>query len=125
MNTTSISMFLAGVVVLGGSVRGADEVKVVRDVEYARAGDQSLKLDLYVPSNTKSPPVVVWVHGGAWRGGSKSNPSVLPLTEKGYAVASVEYRLSPVAKFPAQIHDIKAAIRFLRATGIQNGISTH
>src|SRR6476660_2441404 len=77
----------------------ADAPRVVRDVEYARAGDISLKLDLYVPANVKSPPVVVWIHGGAWRGGSKNNPSVLPLTEKGYAVASVEYRLSTVAQF--------------------------
>src|SRR5206468_5491503 len=69
------------------------------------------------------PPVVVWVHGGAWRGGSKSNPSILPLTEKGFAVASVDYRLSPVAQFPAQIHDIKAAIRYLRGTAKEHGIS--
>src|SRR5262245_50507483 len=99
-----------------------DESKVIRDLEYARVGDTSLKLDLYVPSAAKSPPVVVWVHGGAWRSGSKANPSVLPLTERGYAVASVDYRLSPVAPFPAQVHDIKAAIRFLRANAKEYGI---
>src|SRR4051812_14223523 len=102
----------------------ADELRTSRDLEYARVGDTSLKLDLYVPAAAKSPPVVVWVHGGAWRSGSKNNPSVLPLTERGYAVASVDYRLSPVAPFPAQIHDIKAAIRYLRATAKQHGIST-
>src|SRR5438876_10576574 len=87
-------------------VSAVDDVKTMRDIEYARVGDISLRLDLYVPANAKSPPLVVWVHGGAWKGGSKSNPSVLPLTERGYAVASVDYRLSPVAQFPAQIHDI-------------------
>ena len=91
-------------------------------MEYARVGEASLKLDLYVPANVKSPPLVVWVHGGAWRGGSKNNPSVLPLTDRGYAVASVDYRLSPVAQFPAQIHDIKAAIRYLRAKAKEQGI---
>ena len=60
----------------------ADELRTSRDLEYARAGDTSLKLDLYVPVNAKSPPVVVWVHGGAWRSGSKNNPSVLPLTQR-------------------------------------------
>jgi acetyl esterase/lipase len=106
------------------SIKAADDVRVARDLEYARVGDTSLKLDLYVPAAAKSPPVVVWVHGGAWRSGSKNNPSVLPLTERGYAVASVDYRLSPVAPFPAQIHDIKAAIRYLRASAKQHGIST-
>jgi acetyl esterase/lipase len=102
----------------------ADDIRITRDLEYARVGETSLKLDLYVPTNAKSPPVIVWIHGGAWRSGSKNNPSVLPLTESGFAIASVDYRLSPVAQFPAQVHDIKAAIRYLRATAKQHGIST-
>ena len=84
------------------------------DVEYARVGDQSLKLDLYLPA-AKGAPLLVYVHGGAWRGGSKANPPILELQERGFAIASVDYRLSTEATFPAQIHDIKAAIRFLRA----------
>ena len=107
----------------GSAVRAADTPRLIRDIEYARVGDISLKLDLYVPTAAKSPPVIVWVHGGAWRGGSKANPSVLPLTEHGYAVASVDYRLSPVAQFPAQIYDIKAAVRCLRGTAKEHGIS--
>jgi len=106
------------------SLHAADNVRITRDLEYARAGDISLKLDLYVPTNVSSPPVIVWIHGGAWRGGSKNNPSIQPLTEKGFAVASVEYRLSPIAQFPAQIHDIKAAIRYLRGTAKDHGIAT-
>ena len=45
--------------------QAADELRTVRDLEYARVGDMSLKLDLYVPAAAKSPPLVVWVHGGA------------------------------------------------------------
>jgi acetyl esterase/lipase len=59
--------------------------------------------------------LIVWVHGGAWRSGSKKDMPLGKLVEDGYAVASVDYRLSTQAKFPTQIHDLKAAIRFLRA----------
>jgi acetyl esterase/lipase len=92
-------------------------VTVVRDLEYARIGDISLKLDLYLPERRgEAPrPLVVWVHGGGWRGGSKENTSALPLLRRDYAVASIGYRLSQVATFPAQIEDCKAAIRWLRA----------
>jgi len=58
---------------------------------------------------------VIWIHGGAWRGGTKDQCPAVPMLRQGYAVASVEYRLSQVAIWPAQIHDCKAAVRFLRA----------
>ena len=87
---------------------------VVRDVEYARIGEYSLKLDVHLPRARAQSPLIVWVHGGAWRSGSKSNMPLGTIVEEGYAVASVDYRLSTDARFPAQIHDIKAAIRFLR-----------
>lgn len=106
------------------STTGAHEPRRKFDLEYARAGDTPLLLDLYVPAHTPSPPVVVWVHGGAWRSGSKKDPPLLPLANRGIAVASIDYRLSPVAKFPAQAHDIKAAIRFLRAKSSELGIRT-
>jgi acetyl esterase/lipase len=97
----------------------ADAPTLLRDIEYARVGDHRLLLDLYLPPAGKAdapkPPLVVWVHGGAWRAGSKSDMPLKPLVDKGYAIASVDYRLSPVAPFPAQVHDLKAAIRFLRA----------
>jgi len=85
------------------------------DVEYATVDGHTLKLDLYQPGGDRPAPVIVWVHGGAWRSGSKSPMPLGALVRRGYAVASVDYRLSPVARFPAQVHDIKAAIRFLRA----------
>lgn len=92
---------------------------VIRDVEYARVGEHALKLDLYLPSRKPGSPLLIWVHGGAWRSGSKSSMPLEKLVEDGYAIASVDYHLSTQAKFPAQIHDLKAAIRFLRAHGAE------
>lgn len=97
------------------------EIEVSRDIEFAKVGYVSLKLDLYRPVDAKAPTLIVWVHGGAWRAGSKDNMPLEELVKRGYAVASVDYRLSPVAKFPAQVHDCKAAIRFLRASSKQYG----
>jgi acetyl esterase/lipase len=92
------------------------------DIEYARVGDLSLKLDLHRPANAAEPaPLIIWVHGGAWRSGSKKDVPLLPLVEQGWAIASVEYRLTPVAPFPANIHDLKAALRFLRAHAAEFG----
>jgi acetyl esterase/lipase len=85
-------------------------------VEFARVGTKVLMLDLYQPADRSAPsPLVIWVHGGAWRSGSRGKVPVTELTLRGYAIASVDYRLSGEAPFPAQVHDIKAAIRFLRA----------
>lgn len=87
---------------------------VTRGLTFAQVGDTELKLDLYRPDG---PPagVIVWVHGGAWRGGSREGVDLKGMTALGWAVASVDYRLSTQARFPAQIHDIKAALRHLRA----------
>src|SRR5919205_2303741 len=103
MNITRIYLLLIGLLGVCVASSIADDGKIQRDIEYARVGDISLKLDLYVPANAKSPPLVVWVHGGAWKGGSKNDSPLAPLTQRGYAVASVDYRLSGVAQFPAQV----------------------
>src|SRR3954447_10629247 len=87
---------------------------ILTDIEYARTGEQALKLDLHLPPEKLRAPLIVWVHGGAWRSGSKKDMPLGRLVEEGYAIASVDYRLSTQARFPAQIHDLKAAIRFLR-----------
>lgn len=88
--------------------------ETIPGIEFASVDGLSLKLDLHRPEREK-PPLVVYVHGGAWRAGSRDDVPVLGLLDHGFAIASVDYRLSPQARFPAQIHDIKAAIRFLRA----------
>lgn len=80
-------------------------------------GTQMLLMDIYRPSGTGPFPMVVWIHGGGWSGGSYQTPppALGQMLARGIAMASVEYRLSGVAIFPAQIHDVKGAVRFLRA----------
>jgi len=91
--------------------------KVYRDLEYIKGGHERQRLDLYVAEKADAPlPVIVWVHPGAWMFGSKNDVGpALPFVQKGYAVASIGYRLSQHARFPAQIEDCKAAVRWLRA----------
>lgn len=114
------------VVVLGGSLSVAESAAPVvhKDIEFANVDGHSLKLDLYLPAETKNPSLLVWIHGGGWRAGSKSNCPISWLTDDGYAVASISYRLTDKAIFPAQIHDCKAAIRWLRANAGKHGYST-
>ena len=86
------------------------------DVVYGKAGDRELHLDMVLPAKTSKPyPCVVWFHGGGWRTGDRKDNQAAWLAREGYVAASVDYRLSDEALFPAQIHDCKAAIRFLRA----------
>lgn len=88
---------------------------VHRDIVFANASGVDLKLDLYLPQDKATPrPLVVWVHGGGWRNGSKEQTPARFLLDRGYAVASINYRLSDVAKFPAQIDDCRAALEYLR-----------
>ena len=89
--------------------------RALRDLEYVAGGHERQKLDLYLPAEGANRPVIVWVHGGAWQGGSKERCPALPFLRQGYAVASVNYRLSQHALFPAQLEDCKAALRWLRA----------
>jgi acetyl esterase/lipase len=104
----------------------------VPDLVYGEVlGYRPLELDLYLPPTGGSAPVIVYVHGGGWRRGSRREP--LPvlgadfydsLTEQGFAVAAIDYRLSGEAPFPAALQDVKAAIRFLRAHADQYGIDS-
>lgn len=108
------------ILLLISSMAIADEKHVTRGVEFARVNDEPLRLDLYRPTGgdltqAAATPLIVWVHGGAWRAGDRSSMPLPALVAKGYAVASIDYRLTTSAPFPANIHDIKAAIRFLRA----------
>ncbi len=100
------------------------KMTVLRNIEYVPGGHERQKLDLYLPKEADSSgkrPLLVWIHGGAWLGGSKERPLALRFVEKGYAVASINYRLSQHAISPAQIEDCKAAIRWLRANAAKHG----
>jgi len=96
-----------------------DDVQVLRDVEFGRGGGRPLRMDIYRPKAPPEEPMpaVIWIHGGAWRQGDKESggPRLVPLVQHGYFGASIEYRLSPEAVFPAQIEDCKCAVRYLRA----------
>lgn len=131
-----ISLFSGALVAILHEVRAADDAirPTHADLVYAKVNDLELRLDLYLPkvaaprasdatedARAAPGPLLVWIHGGAWRAGSKSTMPLGFLVARGYAAASVDYRLSPVARFPAQVHDIKAAIRFLRRRASEFG----
>ena len=104
------------------SERLPNGVLVDRNLVYSKAEvfdgreKRDLLLDLYRPEEVDGKlPVIVWVHGGAWWAGSKTFCPAVWMVRRGYAVASINYRLSQHAPFPAQIHDCKASIRYLRS----------
>lgn len=111
-----ISWFLIPLLALAAPVRA--EVREFPDLTYQKIGGNDLQLDLFVPDVDPRPPLVVYVHGGSWTKGSRKSLSpkwLTWLTDQGFAVASIEYRFSNEAKFPAQLEDCKSAIRWLRA----------
>lgn len=108
-----------------------DGTRLYASAVYATVlGHRPLRLDLRVPAGDGPWPLVVWVHGGGWRTGDRRllPGTIAPLRffervqRRGYAVASVDYRLSAEARFPAQLHDVKAAIRWLRAHAAPLGL---
>jgi pectinesterase len=95
------------------------------DVTYAQYGDRTLQMDIYRPKNAPEKlPAIVCIHGGGWGKGAKIHHRNVAqaLAGEGYVTASIDYRLSGEAIFPAHIHDCKAAVRFLRANAKEFGI---
>jgi acetyl esterase/lipase len=88
---------------------------VHRDLAYVTNGHRLQKLDLYTPKSGRRLPVIISIHGGAFKFGSKNDMVPTEYLAQGYAIASIDYRLSGDALFPAQIQDCKAAVRWLRA----------
>lgn len=111
-----------GVFAAPAQASGADGYTTYSDVPYAFGNSQQV-LDLHVPKGVWWAPVIVYVHGGGWAGGDKTELQRIPewdsLLVQGFAVASVNYSLSTTAKFPQQIHEVKAAIRYLRANSFR------
>gem|GEM_PF-430364 len=108
--------------VLGAGVAKSD---VIKDIEYARPDNHSLLLDLHLPDTpSKTPlPVVIWVHGGGWKNGSKKNCKAAWLVKEGFAVASINFRLTNVAQWPAQIEDCREAVRWIRRNAAAYGLN--
>lgn len=97
-------------------------VRILRDVAYVEHGSPEQTLDLYLPPSPAVRPLAIWVHGGGWIEGSKADPLVISFVSDGYALASVDYRLAPGARYPAQLEDCKAAVRWLRANAFEYGL---
>lgn len=109
-------------------------VRAVENITYVRRGAHALQMDLYLPAGpagaplpTRLPaklPAIVLVHGGGWQSGVRANfaPMAIRMAERGFAAATVSYRLAPEARYPAAIHDVKAALRWVRAHAGEYGI---
>ena len=97
-------------------------VTVHRDLTYVTNGHARQKLDLYLPKEGKLLPLIINIHGGAFRGGSKEIGVPVDYLALGYGLASINYRLSQHAIFPAQIEDCKAAVRWLRANAAKHNL---
>ncbi len=101
--------------------------KTLTDIVYGTGGFTQLTLDLYYSAANLDPaPLVVFIHGGSFDAGDKrtvrQQPELPELMSRGYAVASLDYRLGPAAAFPAPIEDVKAGVRFLRANSDRYGL---
>ena len=97
------------------------EIITESDIEYTRIGDQPLKLDLARPKAPGKYPGVICIHGGGWRAGNKSSHIALTrrLAKEGFVAITVQYRFAPKDRFPAQIDDVRCAVRWLRANAQQ------
>jgi acetyl esterase/lipase len=101
-----------------GLSQASQEVSILRDVVYGRAGGVDLKFDVAKPVDGNGPyPAIVFFHGGGWQQGHKSHMHrwLRRFASEGYVAVSVGYRFAPEFKWPSQVQDAKAAVRFLRA----------
>lgn len=103
-----------------------DSVRAVKGIPYVQRGAHALQLDLYLPVQARAGqvPGIVFVHGGGWRAGVRDNfaPMAIRMAERGYAAATISYRLSPEALYPAAVQDARAAVRWMRAHAKEYGI---
>src|SRR5436190_47405 len=96
-----------------------------KDVEFGKGGETTLHLDIARPEKAeKRLPCIVVIHGGGWRGGNFKQhvPQIFDFAKRGYVSATVQYRLVPAGRWPAQIEDVKCAVRYLRANADKYGI---
>jgi acetyl esterase/lipase len=118
---------VVGLFLSAGSIYAFQAPKVDSDVVYCNCQGLALKMDLYYPQPVRSAlPVVLYIHGGGWYSGDKTSGvgqvDIPELVKRGYLVAAVNYRLAPRYPFPAQIEDVKCAVRYLRANAATYGL---
>ena len=103
----------------------SDDVQIERDIVYGHGGDLELHLDLARPRELDGLlPAILFMHGGGWSKGNRQagEAGTMLLAKQGYVAATISYRLAPAACFPAQLHDCKTAVRWLRANASTYGI---
>jgi len=102
--------------------------EILKDIEYGRAGEASLKLDVFVPDGPGPFPTAVLVHGGGWEGGDKQTYITYifePLSQAGFTWFSIDYRLAPAHPFPAAVDDVRRAIRFVKENAARYKVDPH
>ena len=110
-----------------GTIKG--RVTILRGLVYRVAGGQTLRLDAYLPRSNGSPrPAVVIVHGGGWRSGTRATfapgessvePTARLFAARGWATFSIDYRLAPASRFPAEVSDVQSALAWVRRNGVR------
>ena len=113
----SVALTLIGVSPSAAAGATPSDVRITPDVVYRVVDGERLRIDAYVPSaRTAKRPAILFVHGGAWQGGDKTNftTNATRLAGLGYAAFSVNYRLTPAHPYPAAVDDVQAAVRWLR-----------
>jgi acetyl esterase/lipase len=112
------TLVASGFVLLARAAQPPDTVVLERDVVYRTVAGKSLKLDIVRPKAGSGPfPAILCIHGGGWQAGDKSEflQLLYGFAQQGYVAAAVQYRLAPEFTFPAQVHDVKAAVIYLRS----------
>jgi acetyl esterase/lipase len=114
----SLAVAIVALVLLVAALHRDSEIEIARNLTYGMGADTELKLDLAMPKTGVGPfPAVVFLHGEGWRAGNRQQMShfIEGMARLEYVAITVEYRLVPTARFPAQVEDCKAAVRWLRA----------
>jgi acetyl esterase/lipase len=128
MNIVRTFVALLIVAVLGGCAAitpppPGEQIK--QNIVYAKRPTGDLHFDLYLPAAPAPHPLVIWIHGGGWKFGDKAWMfSIRKLTRHGFAIASIQYRLSGTAKYPAAIVDCRDALHWLEQNGASYGLDT-
>lgn len=114
-HTICILLAIGGLLPIGCQAIGAAELR--RDIEYATAGGESLRLDASIPDGEGPFPIAILIHGGGWCGGDRAEvhvPPTEPFTDANFTWFSIDYRLAPKHRWPACIDDVRTAIRWVR-----------
>ncbi len=122
---TAVVLALATLIAADARADDAPKVKVEQDIVYTKVGGAELKLDIAAPEKADGPmPAVLVIHGGAWRAGNKGDVGgvLRDMAAHGYVAVSPQYRFCPTERFPAQVHDVKAAVRWMKAHAVERHI---